>query len=440
MKLSLRFLYALPVLAVLITDQAFTEFVFAGEGSPVLGQYNLLLLGGAVGLAGYYYRHMAPLMQRWLLVLVAALGALALESYAGWQAWMVYPHVFGKLLMLLYVFAIYAFHRRFGLPPFGLLMGLLLLGLLLNLVAYHPDSLSLTAFVNNERGFSSTSAMLLLLPTLYYLNQYLARGGVLRMLLFFMGAALIVFLQHRSVWVAMGAALLLNAGLLLLGRLAGARRSAARLLPLALVPLVVLVSGGVVALSDPHVVKRIEVSVNDIMHPDKQGTGSWRLQQFKAYTPFLLDYPVAGMRLKGFELPMQFYTVGTDEPVWKNGTGHHFHSFYVDRLFYFGLGGLLLTVLVPLLLLGRRLWSRAPLPPATAALALFSLSSLVYSISYDWPLYFFGVLGLALAAVAVPVPVPARPAAPAPLLPPSLPAYAPFPAPRHANPAAAARR
>ncbi|GAA3965054.1 hypothetical protein [Hymenobacter antarcticus] len=444
MKLNIRFLYLLPVLAVLFTDRAFTEFVFPDEGSPVLAHYGLLLLAGSCGLTALCFRYLGLTMRRWLLLIMVALGALALESYAGWQSWMVYPHVFAKFLVMVHVFALHAFYRRFGPPPFGLLMGVLLLGLLANLAVYHPDSLSLSAFLDNERGFASTSAMLLLLPTLYYLNQYLTRGGLPRLLTFFMGAALIIFLQHRSVWVAMGVALALNAVLLLLGRVEGARLSSARLLPMVLLPLFVLISGGLVALNDPHVVKKLEASLNDIAHPNTRGTGGWRMKQFEAYQPFLEEYPVAGMRLSGFELPVQFYTLaahgGSDEQVWADGTGHHFHSFYVDRLFYFGGLGLGLTLLVPLLLLGRRLLSRAPLPPATVTLAVFTLSSLVYGISYDWPLYFFGLMGLTLAAVADPGRVPvAAPAAPRPHRQ-ALQSLGPFPTPHHANPAAAVAR
>lgn len=423
MKLSLRFLYLLPVLGILATDRAFTEFVFPDEGSPLLQLFGRLVLAGSVGLVALCYSCMSTLMQRWLLLLLAALGALALESYAGWQTWAVYPHVFAKLLVVLHVFAIYGFHRRFGLPPFGQLMGLLLLVLATNLALYHRDALSLSAFLDNERGFSSTSAMLLLLPTLYYFNQYMAHGGLVRLLVFFLGAALILFLQHRSVWLSMAVALALNALMLALGRVEGARLSSARLLPMVLIPLFVLVSGGLVALSDPHVVKKLEGSLNDIMRPSQQGTGGWRLKQFRAYRPYLEEYPLVGMRLQGFELPVQFYTLADDGggqvPVWEDRTGHHFHSFYVDRIFYFGIAGLLLTVLVPVLLLGRRLLSPLIMAPPTATFVIFSVSSLIYSISYDWPLYFFGILGLSLAAaaapsrVAAPPPVTARAARPA---------------------------
>ena len=424
MKLSLRFLYLLPLLGILATDRAFSEFVFTNEDAPALQLYGRLILACSMAIVVLCYRYMGTMMQRWLLMVMAALGGLVLESYAGWQTWAVYPHVFAKLLVLVHVFAIYGFHRRFGPPPFGQLMGLLLLGLAANLAFYHRDALSLSAFLDNERGFNVTSAMLLLLPTLYYFNQYMTHGGMARLLVFFLGAALILFLQHRSVWISMGIALALNVLLLALGRIAGARLSSARLLPMFLIPMFVLVSGGLVALSDPHVVKKLEGSIDDIMRPSQQGTGGWRLKQFKAYQPYLEEYPIAGMRLKGFELPVQFYTLADDGggqvPVWEDRTGHHFHSFYVDRIFYFGLAGLLLTVLVPVLLLGRRLLSSVPMVPSTAAFVIFSLSSLVYSVSYDWPLYFFGILGLSLAAaaaapsrVAVRLPMAARAARPA---------------------------
>lgn len=443
MKISLRFLYLLPILAVFATDRAFTEFVFPDQTAPLLAQYGQVLQAAAVGLTMLCYRALAVPMRRWLLLLLAALGALALESYAGWHSWIVYPHVFSKLMVLFYAFAIYGFHRRFGLPPWGLLMAVLLLGLFTSLVVYHPNALSLSAFLDNERGFGSTSAMLLVLPTLYYLNHYMSRGGLPRLLAFFMGGTLVIFLQHRSVWVALGVALALNAVLLALGRVAGARLSSARLLPMAVLPLLALLLGGLLALNDPHVVRKLEASIDDIMHPNQQGTGSWRLQQLAAYRPYLDEYPLAGMRLKGFELPVQFYTLardgGSQVQVWKDRTGHHFHSFYVDRLFYFGIAGLLLTLLVPVLLLARRLLSPVPLAPTTAALVVFALSELVYGISYDWPVYFYGLLGLALAAAAetsrVAARAPVRPALPAV----PIPYFSPPTASRHAHAAPAAR-
>ncbi|MFC6222987.1 O-antigen ligase family protein [Hymenobacter artigasi] len=418
MKISLRFLYLLPMVCILLTAEGLSDFLFRGQDSPKITMFGLTLLGASLAASVLFYRYMERVMQRWLLGLVAVLLGLALESYAGWNSWMVYPHVFSKFLALLYLFAIYGFHRRFGLPPVGLLMGLLMGGLSVSLLVFHPEALSISAFLENERGFVAQSAILLLLPTLYYFNQYLAHGGLLRLLVFLGGLLFIVFLQHRSVWVSTSVALLLNVGLVAFGRVARARFSTQRLLPMLFIPLIVLISGGLVVISDPKISKKLSSSIQDIMHPSKRGTGNWRLRQFQAYEPYMLEYPLAGMRLQGFELPVQFFTEaangGGDEPVWSYRTGHHFHSFYVDRIFYFGVLGLLFTVVVPVGLLVRRLRQPLPLPPPTAAIMVFVLSLLVFGFSYDWSFYFFGLWGLALAAAA-PVWQPRRLAAPTPL-------------------------
>jgi hypothetical protein len=120
------------------------------------------------------------------------------------------------------------------------------------------------------------------------------------------------------------------------------------------------------------------------------------------------------MRLKGFELPIQFYHSNTGEAVWINGTGHHFHSFYVDRLFYFGLLGLLLAVGPPIYLVIKRLRQPEPMTLEAVTLVAYACGALVYGVSYNWPDYYLGLLGLALAAATVadtapaPAPAPAR--------------------------------
>ncbi|MBT9393578.1 O-antigen ligase family protein [Hymenobacter sp. NST-14] len=399
MKISLRFRHALPLLLLLFTDRAFNEFLFADEEDPVLGLYNYALLGLALLLIAGYFRYLNAPLRRWLLVLGVALGALALESYNGWGSPMVYPHVFAKLTILLPAFGLFAYYRRHELPA-GLLMALVLAGLLLNLALYHPDALSLSAFLENERGFQVTSALLLLFVGLYYFNQYLRWGGLVRLGVFFLIMGLIVFLQHRTVWLAAGLALVLNGLLIAFGRVEGVRFTAPRLVPMLLLPLVVGGLGGVATVLDnPQVLRRLEESVGDIQNADKQGTGSWRLHQLEAYQPFVEENPLLGLRLAGFELPIQFYGED-DQPLWQDRTGHHFHSFYLDRLFYFGILGLLLVVAVPIGQLIRRVRQPVPLSPTAAALVCFTGCTLLYGFSYDWPPFLYAVLGLTLAQAA----------------------------------------
>ncbi|KAA9339259.1 hypothetical protein F0P96_01135 [Hymenobacter busanensis] len=428
MKISLRFRYVVVVLAVVLTDRGFTELAFADEGDPMIGLYSYALTGLTFGLTVLYYKHFDSVMRTWLLVVLGSIGLMALESYGGWGSWMVYPHVFAKLLVLLNVFAVYAFHRRFGLPPFGLLMALILAGLMSNLLLLHPEALSMSAFLDNERGFGSNSTFLLPLLGLYFLNQYFTRGGLLRLAMFFVLYGLVIFLQHRSVWLAGGLGLLVN--LLLLRRTQGVRLNMQRLTPVFIMPLLALTVGGTAAfIENPAVLQKLSNSIDDIRNSDKQGTGKWRREQFESYQPFIEENIIAGMRLKGFELPVQFYSTDTDAPVWRDGTGHHFHSFYIDRLFYFGVLGIVLVVVAPLVQVWRRLRQPVPLDATAAALIAYSASALMYGVSYDWPPFVYAFMGLMLAAAApVPVAVPAlrQPASPQQpsLFPASSPAHA----------------
>ncbi|KUG07187.1 O-antigen ligase family protein [Solirubrum puertoriconensis] len=403
MIISLRFRFLIVLLVVLLTDRAFTAFAFEDADDPVLWMCMQLLTAGMLGLSVLYLRCFSPTMRKWYFVMLACLAALALESRIGWDTWMVYPHVFNKLLVIMPLFAVYGFYRRYGMPPLSLLMGFLLVGLAASLVINFPEALSLASFVDNERGFNVESTYLLLLLALYYFNQYMAKGGLPRLLVFFVALGMIVFLQHRTVWLCTLLALTLN--VFMLRRTKGVTLSFQRFMPLFVLPIVVALGGGIgVVLNNPEVLARLETSIEDIQNPDKQGTGSWRLQQFRSYEPFIQEHPVAGMRLKGFELPIQFYSTESKLKVWKDGTGHHFHSWYVDRLFYFGIIGVLLVLVVPIKLVIRRLRSPEPLDANSAAFLAFLGSSLLYSFSYDWPYYMYSVYGFALA-IMDPLPV-----------------------------------
>ncbi|AMR27345.1 hypothetical protein A0257_09730 [Hymenobacter psoromatis] len=408
MKINLHFLLTLPLLAVLATNAAFWEFIYG----PQLDQepdgvklYTYVLFAAAFGTIVFYGRYMEPLIRWWMWVIFAAIGGLMLESYANHGSWMVYPHVFSKLFMLVLMLGIYVFHRRFGLPRLGQLVGVLTLVLLADLLVFHRDSLSLTAFAENERGFASSSAYLFVPVALYCLNRYITHGGWLVLFGFFFCLPLIIFLQHRSVWIATIVAIPLD--LLLLRRTPGARFSWAKMIMLVALP-GILGSLGVTALvlNSPEVVTRMQTNVEDMANADKQGTGSWRLKQLESYMPLVQERPIAGWRLEGFEVPMQFYDPSNDQPMWADRTGHHFHDFYLDRAFYFGILGILLVLLVPIIRIVQRLLQPGPMRPDTALLIAYFGCLLVFSASYDWSTYHFGLLGLLLAALSEPEPRP----------------------------------
>jgi len=414
MKLNLRFLYLLPLLAMLFTNRALNAFFFGKEadgGADRLLEYVLMAL--SLLAVASYYRHMETYMRAWFWVVLGCCLALALESFARWHSWVMYPHVFGKLTVLLPLFGLYAFYRRFPPPSFPQLVAVLLPALLLSLAFIYPEALSLSSFLTTERGFSVTSAYLLLPIALLCLNWYLTSNALFSGLCFLLCVALVVFLQHRTVWVCTAIALLIDIPLVAL-RVPPARAWASRLAVLSLLGLSIgLVSGLAVVLDNPDVVKKLATSIGDIQHPTTQGTGTFRMEQYRSYLPLLKERPLAGWRLEGFEVPIQFYSPDSGEPVWPDFTGHHFHSFYLDRVFYSGGLGVLLVLLVPVVVLGRRLFQRAPLSGDTAALLAYAVTFLVFGLSYDWPNYMYGLLGLLLAItnrpqVAPPAPTPAR--------------------------------
>ncbi|RZK24656.1 MAG: O-antigen ligase domain-containing protein [Hymenobacter sp.] len=406
MKINLSFMLTLPMLAVLATNAAFWEFIYGPQVDQEPGgvkNYTYALFALSVLALILYTRYMEPLIRKWMWVVLAAIGGLMLESYADQGSWLAYPHVFSKLFMLLIIFGVYAFHRRFGLPSMGQLIGVLTFVLMANLLSFHRDSLSLSAFAENERGFGSSSAYLFVLVTLYCLNRYMTKGGLLMLLSFFFCLPLIIFLQHRSVWIATVIALPLDALLLL--RAPGARFSFPKLLGLVALPTIIGSLGiFLIVLNNPEVVTRMQTNVEDMANADKQGTGSWRLKQLESYVPLVQDRPIAGWRLEGFEVPMQFYDPSNDQPMWPDHTGHHFHNFYLDRAFYFGIIGILMVLLVPIIRVVQRLFQRGPMRPDTALLIAYFGCLLVFGTSYDWSTYHFGLLGLLLAAIAEPEP------------------------------------
>ena len=281
MKLNLRLLYLLPLLAVLFANRAFNAFLFGKEDEAGLDKpYEYALMALSLLAVAWGYRTLEPVMRAWFWVLVACLGGLALESYAGWHTWAVYPHVFGKLSELLPLFGLYAFYRRYPAPAFGQLVAVLL-----SLVFIYPEALSLSSFFETERGFSGTSAFLLLPIGLLCLNWYLAENNLLAGLAFLLCVALTVFLQHRTVWVCTAVALAVDVPLVAL-RVPAARAWGSRLLLLGGLGLSLgLVSGLAVVLDNPDVVRKLAKSLADIEHPTTQGTGTFRVDQYNRLVP-----------------------------------------------------------------------------------------------------------------------------------------------------------
>ena len=83
------------------------------------------------------------------------------------------------------------------------------------------------------------------------------------------------------------------------------------------------------------------------------------------------------MRLKGFELPIQFYNLETGTQIFESNTGHHFHSFYMDTLFYFGLIGLVMIMILIIIPIYKILVNHNNYSPDIISLTTFVFSGLI---------------------------------------------------------------
>ena len=117
--------------------------------------------------------------------------------------------------------------------------------------------------------------------------------------------------------------------------------------------------------------------------------------------PFVKDNLTVGMRHKGFDLPLQFYDPTSQRLRFgsKEGTGHHFHSFYFDRLFYFGVLGIAFFIVVMILPLYIAFARDEKLDTNSITLISFVSGGLVYGFAYNLPLFYWMFLGLTLAFI-----------------------------------------
>jgi hypothetical protein len=218
------------------------------------------------------------------------------------------------------------------------------------------------------------------------------------MLSFFILFGIIMFLQHRTVWISMGLALIVNFIFL--------ARTDIRPQPTSFVlagTFIAVLGVSVVSfvLSDDKITERIQVSIDQIMNPtenekaDKVSTSEWRYLQLQCYLPYVEDNLMGGLRMEGFELPVQFYDHTGNIPF-EDGTGHHFHSFYLDRVFYFGLIGLLMLIIPPFIYVFFCVSKLKTLSNEQLVLLSYISTALLFGLSYNWPEYFYGLLGYSI--------------------------------------------
>lgn len=241
-------------------------------------------------------------------------------------------------------------------------------------------------FSGDSRIIHARSIFMMIIPLLWYLNQFLKFGKAKFLIPFLFCFVVILIHQHRSVWASAIFAL----GVYIFMSLRN------NIVPLSKVTRLIL--GSIVVLAFiTFIISQIYPSAltffgerfSEIFDPAREdGTGKFRDDQRRVYFPMVLERPFFGWTFEGFEMKNPLVD------WWPEKSGQHFHEGYMEMLFYHGFFGLILKYFY-LIYLGFKAFSKK-LSQESVILIAFSLAGLVFSFSYVLPFIFWGVVGLCL--------------------------------------------
>ncbi len=241
---------------------------------------------------------------------------------------------------------------------------------------------------SDSRTVTSNEALYLVIPCLYYLMMYMKDRKVSDLLWMLFTFAFIVFLLHRSVISAAIVAIGVVAGLSIVGKLPAGGFPVGRTLGTFVVLLILLAPA--LAVMPGNKVNAFMENIGGILDPKEDNTGSWRLEQSEYYLSKIPDKPILGWRYVGYDNG----EIMENEDFPEKGT--IIHSQYIDMLYNYGAVGLainLLIILGTLLALYRR---NKVFSIEQTVLFGFLVSGLIYAVSYQLPVFFWGFVGLAM--------------------------------------------
>ncbi|MFC4213180.1 O-antigen ligase family protein [Pedobacter lithocola] len=241
-------------------------------------------------------------------------------------------------------------------------------------------------FSGDSRIIHARSIFMMIVPLLWYFNQFLKHGKITNLLLFLFCITVIVIHQHRSVWASSIFSMCVYFFMSLRNNLTPISRVVKTFLSgLLLIALVAFV----VSQAFPGTLEFFSDRFSEILDPAKEdGTGKFRADQRQIYFPMVLERPFFGWTFEGFEMKNPLVD------WWPEKTGQHFHEGFMEMLFYHGFFGLILKYFY-LVYLAYKSFSKN-LDQKSIILIAFSLAGLIFSFSYVLPLIFWGMVGLCL--------------------------------------------
>ncbi len=241
-------------------------------------------------------------------------------------------------------------------------------------------------FSGDGRIIHASSILMMIIPFLWYLNEFLTTRKLLSLFTFLFCFVIILIHQHRSVWSSAIFSLLLYFSLIIRFN----NKTAPRIWNFFLGSIIVVFFAYVfVSNMFPGIIDFFGDRFSEIFDPGKEeSTGRFRIEQRETYFKLFLERPIFGWTFEGFEM---------DNPLvdwWPKYSGQHFHESYMEMLFYQGIVGFLVKFSF-LFYLIYKVFSRN-LTQQTIIIISFCLSGLLFSFSYVLPLIYWGHVGLCL--------------------------------------------
>jgi hypothetical protein len=241
-------------------------------------------------------------------------------------------------------------------------------------------------FSGDSRVIHARSIFMMILPLLWFLNEYISKGKTKALIPLLFCLMVIVIHQHRSVWAsslfALGVYFLISMRNNQISLSSGVKTFLGAVIGTALLLFIV-------AQIFPGALEFFADRFSEILDPAKEdGTGKFRADQRRVYFPMAMERPFFGWTFEGFEMKNPLVD------WWPAKSGQHFHEGFMEMLFYHGFFGLILKYFY-VLYLGWKGFSRN-LDSKVIILIAFSVSGLLFSLSYVLPLIYWGVIGLAL--------------------------------------------
>lgn len=245
-------------------------------------------------------------------------------------------------------------------------------------------------FNATERSTTAEETYYLLLPFCYYAVRYLQTIRLRHLITALLVLVMLIGFFHRTVWMAATAAIGVLSMLMHTSIRQHLGLTGIRLLPyLGLGIMAVLAFLMTHSQTAARLSGSLSESFSDIGNANSQGTSGWRHEQRQLYWNRIVQRPLLGWSYEGYEDGELII----DDPESPDTKGTFIHSGYVNALYHYGLFGLSIHYGLLLSTLAF-MWRRFRREAGYIALFVFLTTGLVYSWSYQLPLFYWVLLGV----------------------------------------------